>query len=356
MLSAILKLLHSDFNLIEYKWYFKIKSRIFFTRKIRIGFGPITTGENDLAERKWRIDPIVDEINRNKNAQYTAGFFVKPNEMTKFDIIVIVKKFASEYIPIIRKLKSDDKLFIYDIVDNPNAEKKYGTYFGKCRQFSSLMDGFILSSPLHEFEAKKFSDHYVLIEHPVISQLYKNDYSVKPELKILAHGYYENIKNIKMIEPIIRDISIETGIKIKLVYHTEVIQENTEWVQYVKWTAENCFKEIIDADIAVVIKNLHKRHQRDKPSTKLITFMAAGLPVICTPSIADRLVMRHKVDGYFAYTKDDWRKYITLLATESGYRQQVGKSARAAVYPRYSIPTIASKYMEFFDNIRKLYC
>lgn len=339
-------------GLIDYKWFFKVKTSLFFSKKIKVGFGPITSGENDLAERKWRIDPIINHINSKKNCKYVAGFFVNPQEMKKFDIIIIVKKFTDEFIPVIQQLKIRNKRFIYDIVDNPNAEKKYGIYFAKNPHFSRLMDGFIVSSPIQVRDARRFSQNYILIEHPIISPLHKTDYPTKDEMTIIAHGYYENLKNIKMLEPIIREVSLELGMRIKLIYHCEVELENTEWVRYVKWTVDNCFTQLLNADIAVVIKNLHLRHQRDKPSTKLITFMAAGLPVICTPSAADQLVMQHRINGLYAYTPDDWKRYIKALASNPERRKQIGHAARNAVQPFYSVTAVTDKYLHFIEKTR----
>ncbi|MHB1949669.1 MAG: glycosyltransferase [Gammaproteobacteria bacterium] len=339
-------------SLVNPAWYFNIKIKNLFSRKIKVGFGPITSGEDDLAERKWRIDPIINEINK-RNSPFIAGFFLHPAEMAKFDIIVIVKKFTEAYIPIISKLKKQNKLFIYDIVDNPNAELKYKIYFGDCPSFSSLMDGFILSSPLHTRDAKKYSKNYALIEHPNINPLYKTNHIDKNEINILAHGYYENLKNLKPLEPVIEQIANKIGKKINLIYHSEVVLEDTASVKYVKWTVENCFTLMLEMDIAITIKNLHARHQRTKPSTKIMTFMAAALPVICTPTLADQLVMRNGVTGFFAYTFDDWKRYIELLAKNSRYRHQIAKSARASVVDKYSISSITDKYIELFNQLKK---
>src|SRR5262245_9462920 len=60
------------------------------SRKVRVGFGPVKTGENDLNVRKWRIDPIVAEINR-RSTDYIADLFFEGDDLGRFDIIVVVK-------------------------------------------------------------------------------------------------------------------------------------------------------------------------------------------------------------------------------------------------------------------------
>ncbi len=337
-------------GLVNRIWYTKLKIRSRFSRKIRVGFGPIATGEDNLAERKWRIDPIIDEMNR-QSAKYTADCFIHPHEMENFDINVIVKRFHSDSIPMIEKLKKMGKKFIYDIVDNPNAGRRHRVYFGDCPEFSSQMDAFILSSPLHESDAKKFTDRYSLIEHPIINHFYKNDYEFGERIKILAHGYFENLKVFKELEPLIDDVSRKIGRPITLIYHSEKIFENTESVRYVKWTVENSFRALLDADIAITAKDLLQRFQKAKPSTKVITFLAAGLPVVCTPSPADELILQNGKTALFAYSPDDWKRCLTLLCTDQKLREALGRGGRARVIQDFSVAQITRKYLALLDRL-----
>jgi glycosyltransferase involved in cell wall biosynthesis len=82
--------------------------------------------------------------------------------------------------------------------------------------------------------------------------------------------------------------------------------------------------------------------------------MAAGIPVICTPTIADQLVMTHGINGYFAYTHEDWKNYIIKLATNANHRQQIGKAARNSVTRTYSISAMTEHYIQLFNEIQFL--
>jgi len=331
--------------LVSFFWRIKVLKALLFTKKIKVGFGPITSGERDFAERKWRIDPIIDEINRTSDC-YAAGFFISPKKMKKYDLIVIAKKFKASYIPIIKSLKLQNKRFIYDIIDNPNCDAKYGSYL-ETPAFTELMDAFILSSPLQQ----KRSTKSMLIEHPVINSSYKTEYKNSGEIVLLAQGYYENLKNLRFLEPLLPKISEEIGKKVILVYHCETEPPLTDSTRYIPWSVKNCFSVMNDADIAVTIKDLHKRHQKTKPSTKVIAYMAAALPVICFPSVADRLVINHGVNGLFAYTPNDWKFWIQKLAKNSKLRSQIGRAARASVKDRFSVAEITKKYIQLFDRI-----
>ena len=112
MINHLVKMIKLNNDLINPEWFVRVKLKNLFSRKIKVGFGPITSGENDLAERKWRIDPIINAINSKKKCGYVAGFFIHPEEMKYFDIIVIVKKFTIHDVAIIRQLKQEKKLLV----------------------------------------------------------------------------------------------------------------------------------------------------------------------------------------------------------------------------------------------------
>ena len=123
------------------------------------------------------------------------------------------------------------------------------------------------------------------------------------------------------------------------------------FVHYKTWTAHNWERMLVNSDIGVEIKSLHDAHLQRKPSTKVLSYMAAGLPVVCTPSVADRLVIEHGKTGYFACTDEEWYAYLKTLAANSGLRQKIGQAGKEYVSRHFSIPKITQKYLDFFDAL-----
>ncbi|MBW2966135.1 hypothetical protein KY342_03460, partial [Candidatus Woesearchaeota archaeon] len=99
-------------------WFLKLKLRNLLSDRIKVGFGPITTGENTLGARKWHIDPIINYINKY-DKKYVANIFFDKDDLTKFDVIVIVKSFDNLSNNMLKKLKEKNILLVYDIIDNP---------------------------------------------------------------------------------------------------------------------------------------------------------------------------------------------------------------------------------------------
>ena len=79
--------------------------------------------------------------------------------------------------------------------------------------------------------------------------------------------------------------------------------------------------------------------------------MAAGLPVICTPSAADRGVIEHGITGFFAYTDEDWYEYLKLLFEDTKLREKIGKAAKEFALCHYNIGEITDQYICFFDDL-----
>jgi len=106
LLRRLLYKIHHKISLVKLSWLLELKLRNMFSNKIKVGFGPLLSGENDLNVRKWYIDPIVNYINRHSK-KYICDIFFGSDSLLKFDVVVIVRNF--EYInkKIIKQLKKN---------------------------------------------------------------------------------------------------------------------------------------------------------------------------------------------------------------------------------------------------------
>lgn len=332
---------------VKRSWYKTLELSRKTTRKITVGFGPIISGEHDLHIRKWRIDPIVNCINEISD-KYCAGVFFNAEEMQRFDLVVIVREVDG-----MPAAALHGRIVIYDIVDRPYYTGDIQT-IRKTFEMIQEADGLIASSPLHIEDLSGSGKKMVLIEHPIINIRHK-DYTKRNDdtLTILWQGFPEHLPRMDILQPIVRRLAKELKKKIILMYHTRMLPKSRGSVRYRPWTAHNWERVLVKSDIGVEIKSLDDAHLQRKPSTKILTYMAAGLPVVCTPSAADRLVIEHGKTGYFACTDEEWYTYLKALAENPGFRQQMGQAGREHVSRHFNIPKIAQKYLDFFDALIK---
>jgi len=331
-------------------WHKGLDRQLKTTAKIKVGFGPIISGEDDLHVRKWRIDPIVNRINE-MSEKYCAGIFLTVSDMATFDIVVMVREMDEIEISLIDNLKNNHKKLIYDIVDRPYI-KGYATDYKKLCIFFSYMDGLITSSPLQNQDLKEYSKNIRLIEHPVLNTRSKNySTSNKGPIRLIWHGFAENQKRMEFLHPIIKRLTGEIKKGIKIIYLTNHLPKKNDFVEFKTWTIRNWERTLIVSDIAVESKVLDDPLLQRKPSTKIVSYMAAGLPVVCSPSVADKSVIEHGRTGYFAYTEGDWYRYLKTLILNAALRRQMGEAAREYAINNFSINNITQKYLDYFDSL-----
>lgn len=330
-------------------WYYKLKLKNAFTRKIKVGFWPITTDEFTLGVRGSRIDPIVDCINA-ESVTYSADIFFEIEEMANYDIIVIVKEFNTRLYSQIETLKRQGKIFLFDIVDNPFCIYPDSDHYAEHPEFLRLMDGVIASSPLHVADVKPINQNVRLIEHPIINYQYCT-YSPKPVVDILWQGHAENLECMSPLHHVLQKIQAETGREIRMIYHTNCEPKEEGMIKYVQWNIFNWQRVLAQADIGIVLKPSDNKWQQRKPSNKVLSYMAAGLPVVCTPTEADKLVIEHGKTGYFAYTEEEWYLYLKKLIESAELREVMGTTAREFVTQQFSVEKITEKYTDFFEGV-----
>jgi glycosyltransferase involved in cell wall biosynthesis len=337
-------------SLVNFFWYYRLKINNKFSKKIKVGFGPILTGEGQIDVRQARIDPIVNWINKNSH-KFSADIFFEPKEMRGFDISVVVKEFNGEYYQIIKSQKKKRKYFVFDVVDNPCCSDVNSYRYDQHPEFINLMDAVIASSPLHLDDLSVLDPIAKMIEHPILNSKYSR-YKNKKNVDIVWQGFIGNAKMMKEVNIAINDIRRKSSKKIRLICNTNCRKNMIkDGIIYINWHISNWQKILANSDIGISVKPLDNYFQQRKPSNKIVSYMAAGLPVVCTPSAADKLVIEHGRTGYFAYTIDEWSKYLFFLIENPGERKKIGLAARRFVAKNFNISKIAEKYINLFENI-----
>jgi glycosyltransferase involved in cell wall biosynthesis len=122
-------------------------------------------------------------------------------------------------------------------------------------------------------------------------------------------------------------------------------------IEYTQWKAHRWERVLVGSDIAVAIKPADDPFQQRKPPTKVISYMGAGLPVVCTPSEADKDVIVHGETGFFAYDDREWHDCLLALVTDPALRERVGTAARRHVVERYGMERVLADYLRLFDEV-----
>ena len=76
---------------------------------------------------------------------------------------------------------------------------------------------------------------------------------------------------------------------------------------------------------------------KGKCGLKVLQYMAAGLPVVSSPTGVNREIVKHGVTGYLAESPKEWWVAIEKLAHDSDLRQAMGEAGQMRVVKQYSI-------------------
>ena len=346
-------------ELVRRGWYYRLRLRNALSNRIKVGFGPTMDGENTLGVRKWHIDPIVDAINRTPS-RYVGDIFFPGEGLSRFDIVVIVKHFESFTPDVVRRLHERPTRLVYDTADirfvqttsgrrdiyaEPDAlERHY-------KPFLRSMDALILASPLQRRDFEDLGIPQVEIARPLLNRRHRTTYAHGGPIRLVWQGYPENLAPMERLHPIIRRLREETGLDIRLVYDTSGSARDEGPIQYTEWKIHRWERVLAASDVAVVIKPLDDPFQQRKAPTKVVSYMAAGLPVVCTPSEADRRVIAHGETGFFAYEDREWHACLGALVTDPSLRERVGTAARQHVREGYGVERIVADYLRLFDRL-----
>lgn len=346
-------------GLVRRGWYYRLRLRNALSSRIKVGFGPITTGEDSLGSRKWRIDPIIDAINRSRS-RYVSDIFFPDEDLRRFDIIVIVKDFESFTPDVVRRLRERPTQLVYDTADIRFVRTASGwrdiyedtdALERHYKPFLRSMDALILANPLQRRDFEGLAIPQVEIARPLLNRRHRSTYAHGGPIRVVWQGYRENLAPMSQLHPIIRRLREETGLDIRLVYDTNEPARDEGPIQYTEWKTHRWERVLAACDVGVTIKPLDDPVQQRKPSTKVLSYMAAGLPVVCTPSEADRRVIVHGQTGFFASEDREWHACLGALVTDPSLRERVGTAARRHVTEGYGVDRIVVDYVRLFDRL-----
>jgi glycosyltransferase involved in cell wall biosynthesis len=110
-----------------------------------------------------------------------------------------------------------------------------------------------------------------------------------------------------------------------------------------RWTLDREFELFAEFDIGIMPLE-DTPYNRGKEAYKIKEYMAAGLPVVCSPVGHNVTVMEEGVTGFFARNEEEWIKHLTRLIREPDLRAEIGAAGRRLVEERYASSVQADRF------------
>lgn len=117
-----------------------------------------------------------------------------------------------------------------------------------------------------------------------------------------------------------------------------------------RWSAEREFSLFEDFDIGVMPLE-DNEYNRAKEAYKIKEYMAAGLPVVCSPVGHNRVVVEDGVNGLHAATAQDWTRQLSRLVDDAGLRASFGAAGRETMEERYDADRQTARLGELLREV-----
>jgi len=90
---------------------------------------------------------------------------------------------------------------------------------------------------------------------------------------------------------------------------------------------------------------------RGKCGFKILQYMGAGIPIICSPVGINKEIIKDGVNGFLADTLDDWYNKLSELIKNRYLRETFSKAGLSTVERKYSLKKI---FPVFYETIKRV--
>lgn len=120
------------------------------------------------------------------------------------------------------------------------------------------------------------------------------------------------------------------------------------------WALEDENADLQEIDIGLAPLPNHE-WTKGKCATKLLQYLAAGIPVVCSPVGVHNEIIQEGVNGFFAASPLEWIEKIGLLAKDKALRERIGREGKKTVESSYSLQANIPKFIDiiFFEKVRE---
>ena len=117
----------------------------------------------------------------------------------------------------------------------------------------------------------------------------------------------------------------------------------------VQWSEESEVRELVSAHIGIapLPDNLYTR---GKCALKVIQYMAAGLPVISSPTGVNKEIIEDGGNGFLVASDNEWITAIEKLAKDQNLRHRFGERGRTSSLENFSLQ---ATFRKMVDSLKK---
>lgn len=283
-------------------------------------------------------------------------------KIRKFDVIFIQRDIIIHIFPFIEKLITlfnkniifdfDDALYLYP------SHKKTGFLFKllwdrkKIERIIRLSKHVIAGNNFLRDFARNFTENVTVIPTSVDLNVYENTQKLKNSSSLVSIGWIGSqgtFSYLKQILPVFEELAKKYDIEIRVVGARGPLIDGLR-IKYKDWSLAEEVEDISKFDIGVM-PLVDDEWSRGKSATKLLQYMAAGVPAVASPVGVNNEIVKDGVNGFLAKDQEEWIKKISMLVENIQLRNETAANAKEDVEKFYSIQANSSKFLGVINRV-----
>ena len=172
----------------------------------------------------------------------------------------------------------------------------------------------------------------------------KRDYNLLSPPVVGWIGTKSTLRYLEIIAPAFTELRSRRDFVLRIISNEPYIQEGIN-IDFVQWSLDNQNNELLKFDIGIMPLSSDP-FSEGKASYKLLQYLAAGVPSVCSP-----VGMNSDVAGNdeFCLTASDSGQFcfqMEKLLSNCDLRRNLGLNGRKLIERKYSVEVVASKLAE----------
>jgi glycosyltransferase involved in cell wall biosynthesis len=163
-------------------------------------------------------------------------------------------------------------------------------------------------------------------------------------------GSPENLVYLEMIRPALARLTA----RYKTLKLRVICSRFPDWsdvaIERIAWSSATEAAALAAAHIGVMPLT-DDEWARGKCAFKLLQYMAAALPCVASPVGANTEAVLDGVNGFHAFTADEWERHLESLIQSPELRARLGANGRRHVESRYSMNAYQARYLELLTRL-----
>lgn len=255
----------------------------------------------------------------------------------------------------IQKLLKVNQNLIYDVDDFVFLNPKLDSHF-----LLAHAKGVIVGSQYLKDYTRSFNKNVVLIPSSIpIERFDKQRQTCRRNLssRIIIGwvGSDSTLHHLEILRGVFENLGQEFLLQLKLLgagnQKCPILETDQLQIVTVKYYAEEeMIQSALNFDIGIVpLKDIEEAY--GKTALKALIYMAAGIPVVCSPIGENKRIIQNGINGFFASGMKDWIEKLSLLIRDKSLREQMGRAGLNMVRKEYTTELCFNKFYKALNQM-----